>query len=210
MNVNPPVTDWVHDFDHTDPQWTEDPYPIWDKLRAASPIVHTDRYLGVYMPTTYEAVREISHDTEHFSSRRIIVRSERPEIVAPAPPITSDPPFHKPAKQLHAAAVHAGCGEEARAALARDLQRADRRPHQGEARRRRRAVRQIHPGARDRPHARHPGNRRRPVHPLDPRDPRARHPRSADVAEGCDRNARVFPGAISRSARRSRPTTSSQ
>ena len=100
MNVNPPVTDWVHDFDHTDPQWTEDPYPIWDKLRAASPIVHTDRYLGVYMPTTYEAVREISHDTEHFSSRRIIVRTERPEIVAPAPPITSDPPFHKPAKQL--------------------------------------------------------------------------------------------------------------
>ena len=100
MNVNPPVTDWVHDFDHTDPQWTEDPYPIWDKLRAASPVVHTDRYLGVYMPTTYEAVREISHDTEHFSSRRIIVRTERPEIVAPAPPITSDPPFHKPAKQL--------------------------------------------------------------------------------------------------------------
>jgi hypothetical protein len=101
MNMNPPVTDWVHDFDHTDPTWTEDPFPIWEELRAASPIVHTDRYLGVYMPTTYDAVKQISYDTEHFSSRRIIVRDTRPEITQNgAPPITSDPPEHKPAKQL--------------------------------------------------------------------------------------------------------------
>jgi hypothetical protein len=100
MSMNPPVTDWVHDFDHTDPTWTEDPFPIWDQLRATSPVVHTNRYLGVYMPTTYEAVKQISHDTEHFSSRRIVVRNERPENPAPAPPITSDPPHHKPAKQL--------------------------------------------------------------------------------------------------------------
>ena len=102
MNMNPPVTDWVHDWDHTDPQWTEDPFPIWDQLRATSPIVHTDRYLGCYLPTTYEAVRAIANDTEHFSSRRIVVRSERapPENLRPAPPITSDPPYHKPAKQL--------------------------------------------------------------------------------------------------------------
>ena len=36
---HPPVTDWVNDFDHTDPRWTEDPFPIWDELRAASPVV---------------------------------------------------------------------------------------------------------------------------------------------------------------------------
>jgi len=100
MNMNPPVKDWVNDWDHTDPQWTEDPFPIWDKLRATSPIVHTDRYLGCYLPTTYEAVRAIANDSEHFSSRRIIVRSERSENLVPAPPITSDPPYHKPAKQL--------------------------------------------------------------------------------------------------------------
>jgi cytochrome P450 len=100
MNANPPVTDWISDFDHTDPQWTENPFPIWDELRSASPVVHTDRYLGVYMPTTYEAVKQIAYDPEHFSSRRIIVRNVRPEQVVPAPPITSDPPYHKPAKQL--------------------------------------------------------------------------------------------------------------
>jgi cytochrome P450 len=99
--AHPPVTDWLHDFDHTDPRWTEDPFPIWEELRTASPVVHTDRFLGCYLPTTYEAVRQIANDTEHFSSRRIIVRDVRPEVAKNgAPPITSDPPDHKPAKQL--------------------------------------------------------------------------------------------------------------
>ncbi len=57
MNKPAPVTDWVHDFDHTDPRWTENPYPIWDELRAECPVVHTNRFLGVYLPTTYEAVK---------------------------------------------------------------------------------------------------------------------------------------------------------
>ena len=100
MPEHPPVTDWVNDFDHTDPTWTENPFPIWEKLREASPVVHTERFLGCYMPTTYQAVKEISYDTDHFSSRRVIVRDVRPEITARAPPITSDPPEHKPAKQL--------------------------------------------------------------------------------------------------------------
>ena len=34
MPEHPPVTDWVNDFDHTDPRWTENPFPIWDELRA--------------------------------------------------------------------------------------------------------------------------------------------------------------------------------
>jgi hypothetical protein len=95
-----PVSDWIHDFDHTDPRWTENPFPIWDELRAHAPVVHTERFLGCYLPTTYEAVKQIAYDTEHFSSRRIIVRTIRPEPPASSPPITSDPPQHKPAKQL--------------------------------------------------------------------------------------------------------------
>jgi cytochrome P450 len=100
ISDHPPVTDWVHDFDHTDPCWNENPFPIWDELRAASPVVHTNRFLGCYMPTTYEAMKQVAYDTEHFSSRRVIVRDIRPEIKERAPPITSDPPEHKPAKQL--------------------------------------------------------------------------------------------------------------
>jgi cytochrome P450 len=101
MPEHPPVIDWLHDFDHTDPRWTESPFAIWEALRAHSPVVHTNRFLGCYMPTTYEAVREIAYDTEHFSSRRVVVRDERPDILVPGEsPITSDPPDHKPAKQL--------------------------------------------------------------------------------------------------------------
>ncbi|MGN6411042.1 MAG: cytochrome P450 [Nitrobacter sp.] len=100
MSSPAPVTDWVHDFDHTDPTWTENPYPIWDELRTKCPVAHTNRFLGVYLPTTYEAVKEICYDTDHFSSRRVVVRSVRPEPPPPAPPITSDPPEHKRAKQI--------------------------------------------------------------------------------------------------------------
>ncbi len=45
-------------------------------------------------------MKQIAYDTEHFSSRRVVVRNARPEITMPSPPITSDPPNHKPAKQL--------------------------------------------------------------------------------------------------------------
>jgi cytochrome P450 len=94
-----PVTDWVNDFDHTDPRWTEDPYPIFEDLRAQCPVAHTERFLGVYFPTTFEGVKQVAYDTEHFSSRRVMVRNVRPEPT-PSPPITADPPEHKPFKQL--------------------------------------------------------------------------------------------------------------
>ena len=99
MSKRPLVTDWSTDFDHLDPRWIENPYPIWDELRGKCPVAHTDRYHGVYFPARYADVRAIAYDTEHFSSRRIIVR-ENPPPVIPAPPITSDPPEHRPAKQL--------------------------------------------------------------------------------------------------------------
>ena len=97
MSSRPPVSDWERDFDHLDPRWIENPYPIWDDLRRHCPIAHTARFQGVYFPSRYDDVRAIAYDTEHFSSRRIIVR-ETPPPRQPAPPITSDPPHHRPAK----------------------------------------------------------------------------------------------------------------
>jgi cytochrome P450 len=94
------VTDWATDFDHLDPRWVNDPFPIWDELRRKCPVAHTDRYLGVYLPTRYEDVRAVAYDTEHFSSRRVVVRNVRPEPPIPSPPITADPPHHKFTKQL--------------------------------------------------------------------------------------------------------------
>jgi cytochrome P450 len=94
-----PVIDWATDFDYLDPEWVENPYPIWDELRSKCPIAHTDRFMGAYLPTRYEDVRAIASDTEHFSSRRPILRNGRPPVM-PAPPLTSDPPAHGPQRTL--------------------------------------------------------------------------------------------------------------
>lgn len=92
--VRPPSADWATDFDHLDPRWADDPYPIWAALRDDHPVAKTQRFQGCYFPNTYAAVRAVAQDTEHFSSRRVIVREDRLDPV-PAPPITSDPPEHR-------------------------------------------------------------------------------------------------------------------
>ncbi len=99
MSQRPPVKDWATDFDHLDPAWVNDPFPIWDGLRRKCPIAHTERFMGVYFPTRYEDVRAVAYDPEHFSSRRVIVRETPPPRI-PAPPITSDPPEHRPARMV--------------------------------------------------------------------------------------------------------------
>jgi cytochrome P450 len=100
MNRQPPVKDWATDFDHRDPRWVEDPFPIWDELRGRCPVAHSARFEdGAYFASRYDDVREIAYDSEHFSSRRVIVR-ERKVPTQPAPPITSDPPEHTPARKL--------------------------------------------------------------------------------------------------------------
>jgi cytochrome P450 len=99
-NRHPPVRDWATDFDHTDPGWVADPYPIWADLRQRCPVAHSDRYGGTWLPVTHELVSEVAYDTEHFTSRSIVVSERRPgpdDLPAPiglSPPITSDPPYH--------------------------------------------------------------------------------------------------------------------
>jgi cytochrome P450 len=100
------VSDWATDFDHTDPEWVADPYPIWDELRARCPVAHSDRYGGTWLPVRHDDVAAVAYDTEHFTSRSVVVSEVRPgpdDLPAPiglAPPITSDPPFHALARRL--------------------------------------------------------------------------------------------------------------
>jgi cytochrome P450 len=99
------VVDFATDWDHTDPAWVADPYPIWEDLRERCPVAHTDRYAGGWFPTTHEMVSSVANDTDHFTSRSVVVSHNKfpPNAVAPiggAPPITSDPPFHQIARRL--------------------------------------------------------------------------------------------------------------
>lgn len=96
--VRTPVTDWASDWDHLDPAWIGNPYPIWQELRDQCPVAHTDRYGGVYFPTRYADIREVAYDPDRFSSRRVVVREG--EYRVNSPPITSDPPEHRPMRMV--------------------------------------------------------------------------------------------------------------
>ncbi len=102
--VTGPVSDWATDFSHLEPEWAADPYVIQDDLRQRCPIAHTGRFGGGWLPVRYEDVSAVAYDTEHFSSRAIIMSNFRPpKEAAPiggSPPISSDPPFHHDARKL--------------------------------------------------------------------------------------------------------------
>jgi len=102
--ITGPVSDWATDFSHLEPEWSADPYPIQDELRQRCPIAHTERFGGGWLPTRYEDVAAIAYDTDHFSSRSIIMSNFRPPLdeapVGGSPPISSDPPFHHDARRL--------------------------------------------------------------------------------------------------------------
>jgi len=102
--ITGPVSDWATDFSHLEPEWSADPYSIQDELRQRCPIAHTERFGGGWLPTRYEDVAAIAYDTDHFSSRSIIMSNFRPPLdeapVGGSPPISSDPPFHHDARKL--------------------------------------------------------------------------------------------------------------
>jgi cytochrome P450 len=102
-----PVTDWAADFDHARPEYNPVAPDVWQELRQGGcPVAHTDRYGGMWVPLTHETVNEVAYDTDHFTSRSVVVSHTRPgDLALPAPiglapPITSDPPFHADARRL--------------------------------------------------------------------------------------------------------------
>lgn len=104
-----PVKDWATDFDHAAPEYNANVHQIWENLVASGcPIAHTERYGGTWLPLTHEMVHEIAYDTDHFTSRSVVVGQRKPSEIedampAPiggAPPITSDPPFHQEARRI--------------------------------------------------------------------------------------------------------------
>ena len=103
MANNSPVSDWKTDFDHTVADWAQNAPEIWAEFREECPVAHTDRFGGCWFPAIHEDISEIAHDTEHFTSRSVIVNDWGPMGEAPvggAPPITSDPPFHQMARKI--------------------------------------------------------------------------------------------------------------
>lgn len=100
-NERTPVSDWLTDFDHFDPEFVADPYPVYDEIRSACPVAHSDRYGGVNVTTTFADVSEAAHDYDRFTSRRIIiseVSTDRRGVILP--PINIDPPDHTAVRRI--------------------------------------------------------------------------------------------------------------
>lgn len=96
----PPVQDWATDWDHHDPRWVNDPFPIWDDLRSQCPVAHTDRYNeGVWLPTRFADVSAVARDTETFSSNHNGVSAGGSRERGTFPPIHLDPPEHGPMRR---------------------------------------------------------------------------------------------------------------
>lgn len=95
MTTVPPVSDWTSDWDHHDPNWVNDPFPIWEELRSGCPVAHTDRYNeGAWLPTRFEDVTAIARDTDTFSSAHNGVTAGGSVERGKFPPIHLDPPEH--------------------------------------------------------------------------------------------------------------------
>lgn len=100
--IDQPV--WESDYDIFHPDFVRDPYPIMEQMRAGCPVAHTERWGGSWMPTRYEDIQAVAHDTEHFTSFDI--------SVAPVPIayddqgnrlrsiIATDPPQHTPERRV--------------------------------------------------------------------------------------------------------------
>ena len=98
-----PIESWETDFDHTHPDYAANAPAIWDELRESCPVAHSNRFGGVWLPVRQEDVQAIAHDTENYTSQGVVVGPYEPDVPAPmgpAPPITSDPPFHAIARRL--------------------------------------------------------------------------------------------------------------
>ena len=101
-----PVQDWGTDFDVLSRPYVDDPFSIWDDLRSACPVAHSDRRGSTWLPTTYKDVVALAHDIEHFSSLDITVipftgeEPDEPVLPYGVPPISADPPLHTWTRRL--------------------------------------------------------------------------------------------------------------
>ncbi len=106
MTMTERERDWAATFNHMEQEFAQDPYPVYDHLRQHCPVAHSDNFGGMWVPTRYEDLVAIAHDTEHFSSRMVVISEnmQPDQFVAAggggAPPITADPPIHTPYRRM--------------------------------------------------------------------------------------------------------------
>jgi cytochrome P450 len=96
--TNPPVTDWANDFDTFDESYVRDPFSKWPEMRAACPVVKSERWGGTHLVVGYEAVIEGAANTTALTSTLgTSIANTSDDYSDPNRPksiINSDPPDH--------------------------------------------------------------------------------------------------------------------
>ncbi|MCQ4080799.1 cytochrome P450 [Streptomyces sp. RB6PN25] len=94
-----------HDFDGYDifsSDFKDDPHAVWAAMRAGGcPMAYSDKWGTSWMPISYDDIRNVARDGARFTSKAV-------EVAGPLesagglylPPLTSDPPEHKPHRDI--------------------------------------------------------------------------------------------------------------
>src|SRR2546423_2684580 len=89
-------------YDIFSPEYRSDPWGQWAAVRRSGcPLARSDAWGGSWLPVRYDDIHDVGRDAEHFTSRATEVAG--PVEVAGGlflPPLTSDPPDHKPHRDL--------------------------------------------------------------------------------------------------------------
>jgi cytochrome P450 len=81
----------VH-FDHHDPEFAKDPWPVLADLRSRCPVAHSDTYGGFWVVTGYEDIRRVALDDATFSSAETILIPPKKNAAQKSIPIEMDAP----------------------------------------------------------------------------------------------------------------------
>ncbi|MFF3226940.1 cytochrome P450 [Nocardia suismassiliense] len=85
------------EFDLFAPPATENPFTVYDGMRAQCPVARSEQLGGYWIATSYQAVNDVAKAPELFSSVSISVPKDAfGDDLAERPPITLDPPRHGP------------------------------------------------------------------------------------------------------------------
>lgn len=88
------VQELAESYDHHNPEFSQDPYPVYEALRGRGRIVHSDHYGGFYAPTRFTEMREIWQNWKDFSTSPSVALPEAFGKDRPMLPMEVDPPLH--------------------------------------------------------------------------------------------------------------------
>lgn len=96
------IDEWIKNFDLFDIDYINNPFPYLDAAREKGHIAWTSKLNLNWMTTSYDALVEIAHDYESFSSAQgiSIVHFDSDVHHALAVPLTADPPLHEESKKV--------------------------------------------------------------------------------------------------------------